>query len=99
MAINTKIYATQTWLNVELIYDVLPNTVASVRIKYKDPKGTTGFWNATHTESTKTVNYSTFLNSPLAISGRWTFWIYFTYVDGTVQPSSPYSENIYVEGN
>ena len=71
----SKYFETQTYLRIKLSYtaDVASN-ISSVKIKYRSPSGT-GEWTGTHVPAEKYVYYDLPAGSPLAVAGRWRFWI------------------------
>lgn len=79
------VFNTQTYLRIELSYTAdVASDIDSVKIKYTNPNDTSGEWNATHDTVNKKVYYDLEAGSPLAVYGRWHFWIYATMTDGRV---------------
>jgi len=72
-----KAFDTQTYLRISLSYTAdVASSISSVKIKYKAPDGTTDEWVAQHDSVNKKVYYDLLAGSPLAQTGRWSFWIY-----------------------
>lgn len=77
-----NIFDKQTFLRIQLYYTAdVASDIASVKIKYKNPAGTSGEWVATHDAVNKYVYYDIPKDSPLDVAGRWNFWIYATMND------------------
>lgn len=95
----SKVYSTQDYLRIELVYEEeLPDTVASVKIKYIDPNSTEGEWEAEHDALNQIIYYDVPAGEPLEVSGKWTVWSFVTMDDGRVLPGSPCTISIYEEG-
>ena len=78
--------------------DAPDEVIDTCRIKYKNPNGTTGYWNATYDEPNRTIYYIGATDSSYAVAGKWTFWPYVTLTDGRSFPGEPITEVIYREG-
>lgn len=95
---DAKIYKSQDNLMIVLSYTTSPGTIASGRIKYRNPNGNIGYWDATVDTSAKTFTKIFALGETLGMAGRWTFWAYATLSDGRVNPGSPVTVQVYTEG-
>ena len=93
-----KVYKSQDALRIELTTDVNIENALIKRIKYKDPDGIEGYWDAlSEDEENGVIYYDLPKNSPLNKSGKWTFWAYITFPDGRSAPGEPVAEYIYIE--
>jgi hypothetical protein len=95
-----KIYKTQpievviSWISS----DAPPDVVASCKIKYVKPDGTSGFWTGVYDPVNRTISYTGAVNSSYGIRGTWTFWPYVTLIDGRNYPGEAITYFIYEEG-
>lgn len=84
-----KIYTTQDYLRIELYFEEgIENNILSSKIKYIDPNGTIGEWNASLDAENKKIYYDLPKGSPLGIAGKWTVWSVVTMLDGRIMPGS-----------
>jgi len=93
-----KIYIGQTalMLTATVGQDV---TGATCLIKYKKPNFTTGSFAASIiTAATGEIRYTVETVDDIDQAGRWTFWGYATFGDGTVAAGEPYEREVYTEG-
>lgn len=94
-----KYFETQTFLRISLTYtEDIGSSISSVKIKYKAPDGTANEWVATHDLANKKVYYDLVAGSPLAQSGRWSFWIYAVMTDTRILIGEVASVYINAEG-
>jgi len=94
-----KIYETQSSLRIKLTYTAdVADDISSVKIKYKKPDGTEGYWNATHVPASKYIYYDFPAGTTLTDIGDWNFWIYATMTDTRIMIGEVYTEEIYEEG-
>ena len=94
-----KVYVGQTAVTITatVSQDV---TGATCLIKYKKPDFTTGSFAATIiTAATGVISYTVANITDLDQGGRWYFWGYVTFTDGTVAAGEPYVRTIYTEGS
>ena len=96
-----RVFKTQDYLRVQGEYqeDVAETEIASATIKYKDPNGTEGEWDATHDSVNRLVYYDLPLGTNLGTAGIWSFWNYYIMVDGRVIPGETWRQRIYSEGD
>ena len=94
-----KIFDTQTYLRIRLSYTAdVASDIDTVKIKYRDGDGTEGEWDAVHESAEKRVYYDLVAGSPLAIDGRWHFWIYAVMNDTRILIGEVVDELIHEEG-
>lgn len=87
----SRIYDTQDFFTIELTYtEPIVGTISNVKIKYIDPDGTSGSWNATHSSINKTITYQSMPGESLGKTGRWTVWSFITFADTSVLPGSKF---------
>ena len=71
----SKIYNTQTDLRIVVDTGRDITTATEVRLKYRNPQGTTGEFTVTVTNAAAGIfEYVTPVGQPFTISGVWTFW-------------------------
>jgi hypothetical protein len=70
-----KIYVGQSALTFKLDTEIDLSSASDTRIYYKKPSGSTGYWDATTTETTK-LKYEVEDTSKLDEAGVWAFWGY-----------------------
>ena len=84
-----QIYTTQDYLRIELYFEEdIAESIASAKIKYVDPDGTAGSWNASVDTINKKIYYDLPPGSPLGVAGTWTVWSYLTMTDGRFLPGT-----------
>lgn len=94
-----KVYETQDSLRISLTYTAdVASDIDSVLIKYIDPNGTEGSFEATHDSVNKKVYYDIPIDEPLEIVGGWRFWIHATMTDGREMPGEVLEYEITEEG-
>lgn len=94
-----KVYNTQDYLTIILSYTSdISADIASVKIKYVDPNGIEGEWDAIHNAEDKEIYYDVPLDSPLGIKGSWKVWSVATMVDGRTIPGTTSRFKINEEG-
>ena len=92
-----KIYVNQTALTIEL--DTNEDITGSTcLIKYRKPSGTEGSWSATITDATNGIIEYEVSADDIDEAGRWVFWAYVTFSNGTKLPGEAVIEEIYEEG-
>lgn len=95
----SRIYKTQDYLRIELSYEAdVSSDINTVVIKYIDPLGGTGQWNAIHDALNKKVVYNFPQGEFLDIEGRWTIWSVATMNDGRILPGDPFKFPVSTEG-
>lgn len=93
-----KVYNTQDFLAIKSQYSRnISSQIASGVIKYIDPDGLTGQWDAIHDSANKQFVYEPPLGTTLK-AGRWKAWSYATMLDGRHIPGEPDTFLIRVEG-
>lgn len=94
-----NIYKTQDYLRIQASYTAnVSSDIASVKIKYRNPNGDIGSWDATHNAASKTIYYDIPLGSPLLYDGRWTAWSYAVMNDGRILIGEPFGFSVSNEG-
>jgi hypothetical protein len=79
----SKIYSTQTDLTITLNTGKNITGATSIKIAYKDPKGTLGEWTATIDDAIKgIIKYN--IIAPLSFTGTWTIWAKITDSSGLI---------------
>lgn len=94
-----KIYTIQP-VEVELSYDVLPTTIASVKIQYINPDKVEGEFTAALDTVNKKVKYTglptqSYEDFAVKANGTWKFIILFIGTDGSTTPGEPVTVTIY----
>ena len=100
MNIGGKVFLNQTMLRIWLNCGQDVSIAATTRIKYKDPNGVTGTWNASvYTTNNKRIYYDLPL-TPIVLNnlGVWGVWSYITFSDGRSAPGDTYYFRVYEEG-
>jgi len=93
-----KVYVGQTAAQITATVDQ-DVTGGTCLIKYKKPDGTTGSFAATIiTAATGVIRYVIASADDLDQAGKWKFWAYVTFTDGTVAAGEPYKRIIYNQG-
>ncbi len=95
-----RIYKNQSFLHIE-IESIEPLTdVASAKIKFIRPDGTTGEWNATITGQLIDYKFTKLEGggSELNQDGNWTFWHFLTATDGRTAPGDAFQIYVHLEG-
>lgn len=93
-----KIYKNQTNIRLIVTTGVDITDAQATKIKYQKPDGTTGQFDATPSDDTKGIIYYD-LGSALNIIGRYTFWAYITFSDGSSAPGQPFDVIVREEGS
>ncbi len=78
--------------------DINTDDIATVKIKYRNPKRQTNEFPALLDKPNKTIFHDIAKGSPLLISGTWTFWGHATMNDGRVISGDPFTVEIKAEG-
>lgn len=80
----TKVPNTQDFLRLTIPYNSFDDEeeIDSVTMKYINPSGESGEFEAQHNTDDRKVYYDLPLGSPLAKLGKWKLWIGFTMTDG-----------------
>lgn len=72
------------------------STATSLKIKYKNPAGTSGEWTGVLFETTK-IKYEVSTNV-LTLAGSWTLWSFVTMSDGRTASGTPVELVVYEPG-
>jgi hypothetical protein len=94
-----KIYVDQSNLRVTLDTGVSCLTALDMKIKYTDPDGTSGEWDASLHPTNNNYIYYDLQSDELFMEGVWTFWAYVTFTDGRSAPGEPLHVRVYEEGD
>lgn len=94
-----KVYDIQDYLRISATYTTdIKGNINSVKLKYIDPEGVEGEWDANHDTVSKTIYYDLPQGTPLGKAGTWTVWSFLTFEDGRVIPGNPFKFRILEEG-
>ncbi len=95
----SKIYVGQSSFRLTLTTGVNVTAPLTVQIKYRDPKGIEGAWDATVKTAATGVIYKDFAEADaFDKAGRWTAWAYVVFSDGRDADGEPYQFRVYDVG-
>lgn len=92
-----KIYVNQTALQIQLDTHIDLTTLATPKIKYTNPAGTSNEWPAVLVGPAIDGVIGT-ANPPTLVNGLWTCWAHLTFADGRTAPGDPVTFYAYTEG-
>lgn len=93
------IYVGQSSLRIQLTTGVDITSAESLKIKYKKPNGTEGYWNATSSDDSNGIIYSDLsVPSDLDVSGNWALWAHVTFSDSRTAPGQIFKLKVFAEG-
>ena len=95
-----KVYLNQSALRIRLNTFQELSEATVTQIKYRDPNGNTGTWNATVDSSDTAWLYYDLVLNPLDLNnlGIWTVWAYVTFSDLRSAAGEPYPFRVFAEG-
>jgi len=93
-----KIYVDQSSLRVTLDTGVNCSTALDMKIKYRDPDGTEGEWDASLHPTNNNYIFYDLQSDELFMEGVWTFWAYVVFADGRDAPGDPICVKVWEEG-
>lgn len=97
-----KIYVGQTDLTIkaETGKDLTGITAGVYQIKYRNPEGIIGYFNATVADASKgIIQYSIQEATDLSVSGDWTFWAKIIDDQGLISIGEPFFILVYKQGS
>lgn len=94
-----KVYVGQTALTLTATVHENITGATSLLMKYTKPDGSTGSFVGTPTDaSAGSFEYDITSADDIDQAGKWFFWGYVTFSDGTTVAGEPYSHTFYAEG-
>lgn len=95
----SKIYITQSKLELVLTTTIPLASVDTVNIKYKKPSGATGeLTGAVLDDALGTITWESPVSSAFDEAGDWSIWVKFNYLDTRVSFSEPFVLTVVKEG-